>query len=73
MQKGRNGFQHPYLPDENSDTPPMDYPMGETGPKESIYTATIGATGRKSRNEPLEMAEMKPGHDDGYKAFDVVY
>jgi RNA-directed DNA polymerase len=59
MQKGRNGFQHPYLSDENSETPPMDYPMGETGPDESLYTATIGATSRKSRNEPLEMAELK--------------
>lgn len=69
MQKGRNGFQHPYLPDENSETPPMDYPMGETGPEESIYTATIGATSRKSRNEPLEMAELKlrAKMRDGYK------
>jgi RNA-directed DNA polymerase len=69
MQKGRNGFQHPYLPDENSETPPMDYPMGETGPDESIYTATIGATSRNSRNEPLEMAEVKlrAKMRDGYK------
>jgi RNA-directed DNA polymerase len=69
MQKGRNGFQHPYLPDENSETPPMDYPMGETGPDESLYTATIGATSRKSRNEPLEMAELKlrVKMRDGYK------
>jgi len=69
MQKGRNGFQHPYLPDENSETPPMDYPMGETGPDESIYTATIGATSRNSRNEPLEMAELKlrAKMRDGYK------
>jgi len=69
MQKGRNGFQHPYLPDENSETPPTDYPMGETGPDESIYTATIGATGRNSRNEPLEMAEVKlrTKMRDGYK------
>ena len=69
MQKGRNGFQHPYLPDENSEPPPMDYPMGETGPDESIYTATIGATSRNSRNEPLEMAEVKlrAKMRDGYK------
>jgi RNA-directed DNA polymerase len=69
MQKGRNGLQHPYLPDENSETPPMDYPMGETGPDESLYTATIGATSRKSRNEPLEMAELKlrVKMRDGYK------
>jgi RNA-directed DNA polymerase len=69
MQKGRNGFQHPYLPDENSETSPMDYPMGETGPEESIYIATIGATSRNSRNEPLEMAELKlrAKMRDGYK------
>ena len=69
MQKGRNGFQHPYLPNENGETPPMDYPMGETGPDESIYTATIGATSRNSRNEPLEMAEVKlrAKMRDGYK------
>ena len=43
--------------------------MGETGPDESIYTATIGATSRKSRNEPLEMAELKlrAKMRDGYK------
>lgn len=59
MQKGNNGFQHPYLPDGDDDTLPMDYPMGETGLDERIFTATIGATGRTSRNEPLEMAELK--------------
>lgn len=60
MQKGKDGFGHPYIPDENADTPPMDYPMSKTGPDESIYTATIGATNRrKSRSEPLEMAELK--------------
>jgi hypothetical protein len=58
MQKGRTGFPHPYLPTDNDELPLTDYPMGETGPEESIYTATIGATGRKSRNEPLEMAEL---------------
>jgi len=59
MQKGKGGFQHPYLPNENDETPPMDFPMGVIGPDESIFTATIGATSRKSRNEPLEMAELK--------------
>jgi group II intron reverse transcriptase/maturase len=60
MQKGKAGFPNPYLPDENSELAHLAYPMGETGPDESIYTATIGATsGRKSRNEPLEMAELK--------------
>ena len=34
--------------------------MGETGPDERIYTAMIGATsGRESRNEPLEWAELR--------------
>jgi len=60
MQKGRTGFPHPYLPDEQDEFPPMDYPMGETGPDESIYTATIGASsGGTNRNEPLELAERK--------------
>jgi RNA-directed DNA polymerase len=60
MQKGKDGFGHPYIPDENDDTPPMDYPMSKEGPDANIYSATIGATsGRKSRNEPLEMAELK--------------
>jgi hypothetical protein len=60
MQKGRTGFSHPYLPDEQDEFPRTDYPMGETGPDVSLYTATIGATsGRTNRNEPLEMAERK--------------
>ena len=60
MQKGRTGFSHPYLPDEQDEFPQTDYPMGETGPDVSLYTATIGATsGRTNRNEPLEMAERK--------------
>jgi RNA-directed DNA polymerase len=69
MQKGRNGFQHPYLPDENGETSSMDYPMGETGPDERIYSDTIGASGRASRNEPLEMNELKlrARMRDGYK------
>ena len=42
-------FTHPYLPDEQDELSLIDYPMGETGPDESIYTATIGAaSGRKS-------------------------
>lgn len=60
MQKGVEGFGHPYVPECEDETAWMDYPMGETGPEESIYSATIGATsGRKSRQEPLEMAERK--------------
>lgn len=57
-QKGKDGFPHPYLMDEESTLP--DYPMGETGPEEAIYTATIGVpNNRASRNEPLEFAELK--------------
>jgi group II intron reverse transcriptase/maturase len=57
-QKGKDGFPHPYLMEEESTL--LDYPMGETGPEEAIYTATIGATNnRASRNEPLELAELK--------------
>lgn len=57
-QKGKEGFPHPYL---TEDEPTMqDYPMGETGPDAAIYTAAIGATSnRASRNEPLELAELK--------------
>jgi group II intron reverse transcriptase/maturase len=57
-QKGKDGFPHPYLME---DEPTMqDYPMGETGPDAAIYTAVIGATSnRASRNEPLELAELK--------------
>jgi hypothetical protein len=58
LQKGREGFPHPYIGEATLS--PTDYPMGETGPEESIYTATIGATSeRQSRNEPLDMADRK--------------
>jgi len=57
-QKGKDGFPHPYLMEEESTK--QDYPMGEVGPDETIYTATIGATSnRASRDEPLELAELK--------------
>lgn len=57
-QKGKDGFPHPYLTEEESTL--LDYPMGDTGPEEAIYTATIGATSnRTSRDEPLELAELK--------------
>jgi RNA-directed DNA polymerase len=60
MQKGRTGFPHPYLPDKQDEFSLLDFPMGETGPDESIYTVTIGtASGKTSRNEPLDMAERK--------------
>ncbi len=57
-QKGKDGFLHPYI---FSGTPTFtDYPMEETGPAERIYTDTIGARNDKaSRNEPLEMTELK--------------
>lgn len=57
-QKGKDGFPHPYLTEEELTL--QEYPMGEIGPEEAIYTATIGATSnRASRNEPLELAELK--------------
>ncbi len=60
MQKGKAGFPHPYLPDEQDELSLIDYPMAEIGPDESIYITTIGAaSGRMNRNEPLEMAERK--------------
>ncbi len=58
MQKGKDGFAHPYLYEKEPET--MDYPMGEIGPDASIFTAAIGATSSKSsRHEPLEMSELK--------------
>lgn len=57
-QKGKDGFPHPYLTEVEPAS--QDYPMGEIGPDEAIYMATIGATSnRASRDEPLEMAELK--------------
>jgi hypothetical protein len=57
-QKGKDGFPHPYLMEEEPTV--QDYPMGEVGPDESIYTARVGATSnRASRDEPLELAELK--------------
>ena len=57
-QKGKDGFSHPYLMEAEPTS--QDYPMGETGPEEAIYMATIGiASNSASRNEPLEMAELK--------------
>ena len=55
MQKGREGFGHPYLMDAGT---VHDYPHGEIGPAERIFTDTIGARSRrKYRNEPLDMKE----------------
>jgi len=55
LQKGRDGFPHPYIYED--EPPTMDYPMGEIGPNESIYTATIGVSSRKG--EPLDLHERK--------------
>ncbi len=56
-QKGKDGFSHPYLMEDAS---LQNYPMGENGPDEAIYTRIIGAASNKaSRDEPLEMAELK--------------
>jgi group II intron reverse transcriptase/maturase len=68
MQKGPEGFPHPYL--DADATTPMDYPMGNTGPAESIYTATVGATsGRPGRNEPLDLHEtmLRAKLRDGFR------
>jgi len=57
-QKGRNGFPHPYLMEREPIV--QDYPMGETGPDETIYILTIGVPStRASRNEPFEITERK--------------
>jgi RNA-directed DNA polymerase len=56
-QKGKDGFPHPYL---TVDLHTQDYPLGETGPDESIYTLRIGVPNSlPSRQEPLEMTEWK--------------
>jgi RNA-directed DNA polymerase len=55
-QKGRDGFPHPYIYEDKPEL--SDYPRGETGPDESLFTDTIGVTNAK-RGEPLEMAELK--------------
>ncbi len=57
-QKGAAGFPHPYLSGHAEAA--GDHPQGATGPDERIYTATIGASsGRRSRSEPLVLAERK--------------
>jgi RNA-directed DNA polymerase len=56
-QKGKTGFPHPHLV---ADAVAEDFPMGETGPEERIYSATIGvSSARPPRHEPLEMSELK--------------
>jgi len=54
-QKGKGGFKHPYTwEDEPVET---DYPQGEIGPAERLYTDTIGVRSREE--EPLKMSELK--------------
>lgn len=55
-QKGRAGFPHPYIYEEEPAL--TDYPMGEIGPSESLFTATVGVTDA-GRGEPLDMAERE--------------
>jgi hypothetical protein len=50
LQKGRNGFPHPYL-----QSTVEDYPQGERGPDERLFTVAIGATSRPG--EPLDLHE----------------
>jgi hypothetical protein len=54
-QKGRDGFPHPYLVEELR---LVNFPMGELGPDERLYLATIGVPSEK-RGEPYTMAETK--------------
>ncbi len=54
-QKGKGKFRHPYIwEDEPVET---DYPQGETGPAERLFTTMIGTTSREE--EPRNMAEIK--------------
>jgi len=54
-QKGKGGFKHPYTwEDEPVET---DYPQGEIGPAERLYTDTIGVRSREE--EPLKISELK--------------
>lgn len=54
-QKGKAGFKHPYI--WEAEPGETDYPQGETGPAEHLYTDTIGARSREK--EPLKMSEIK--------------
>ncbi len=67
-QKEVDGFSHPYI--FEGEPPLTDYPLGETGPAEYIYTTTVGArSGRASRNEPLELTEtiLRAKLRDGFR------
>jgi RNA-directed DNA polymerase len=54
-QKGRDGFPHPYLAEELR---LVDFPMGELGPDEQLFLATVGVPSEK-RGEPRTIAETK--------------
>lgn len=57
-QKGRAGFAHPYLRQETGTE--VEYPWGETGPDERLFTLRIGVPSpNPHRKEPLDMAERK--------------
>jgi RNA-directed DNA polymerase len=57
LLKGRDGFPHPYIFMEEFVA--TDYPMGETGPPESIYTRTIGVrSDHPNRNEPQNISVL---------------
>lgn len=54
-QKGRLGFAHPYL--DPGTSPGPDYPLGETGPDEQLFTLTMGLPNASAtRREPQNMA-----------------
>jgi RNA-directed DNA polymerase len=54
LRKGKEGFPHPYLSQASAGT--SDYPIGETGPDERIYTVTVGVP---RQGEPLSIGERK--------------
>jgi RNA-directed DNA polymerase len=54
QRKGKDGFPHPYLSQASART--TDYPLGETGPDERIYTVTVGVP---RQNEPFTIGERK--------------
>jgi RNA-directed DNA polymerase len=55
-QKGKGGFKHPYIWEDEPEE--MDYPNGEIGPAEQLYTTIIGAASR-NQELPLNIAEIK--------------
>lgn len=50
-QKGKDGFAHPYLTEQE-----QDFPMWECGPDESLFYSMIGVSSSR-RNEPLTIKE----------------